>query len=604
MAGSKDEVRAKFNELLNTYNKDLREIKKQIRKTSILRIAIFLITVLGIYIASTFGWLYLILTTVIGFGGFIFLVYKHSKYFKTRTWLENLIQINQTELSLLDRNTKGLDTGSEFNIPDHSFSGDLDIFGNRSLFQLINRCATNSGKESLANTLNKPVKNITRLLERQKTIAELSRKITWRQHFQAVGMLSEEPEDATVELISWATSSSFSFDRLIYKILLWLNPIIGLAIVFSISFNMLGFGSFILFLGLPFFIIGTKLTIINKEHGQLGRKGKLLGKYAELFNLVESEKLNSTLMINAQKDLSTGSNSAKKAIQQLSKISASFDYRLNFLVGIVLNIFFLWDIRQSIRLEKWKVKNGEMLSGWFDTLSDVDEMNSIAGFAYAHPNAVFPSISSEPFTLIAREVKHPFIPDEESVGNIIEFTGWKQFQVITGANMAGKSTYLRTVGVNLLLAMAGAPVLAEKFKFTPVNLFTGIKTSDSLQDGESYFFAELKRLKSLIDLLEEGNQIFIILDEILRGTNSHDKQKGSKALISQLIRLGASGMIATHDLSLGELKKSFSENIENKRFEVEIENAELVFDYKLKEGVSQNLNASFLMEKMGIVLEE
>jgi DNA mismatch repair ATPase MutS len=237
-------------------------------------------------------------------------------------------------------------------------------------------------------------------------------------------------------------------------------------------------------------------------------------------------------------------------------------------------------------------------------LADVDELNSLAGFAYAHQEATFPELSAAPFTLIAKDAKHPFIPPEKSVGNIINFTHWKEFQVITGANMAGKSTYLRTVGVNFLLAMTGAPVLAEKFIFTPVDLFTGIKTSDSLQDGESYFFAELKRLQFMIELLKQGKKMFVILDEILRGTNSQDKQKGSKALISQLISLGASGMIATHDLSLGELKKNFTENIENKRFEVEIENDELVFDYKLKDGVSQNLNASFLMEKMGIAFED
>lgn len=169
--------------------------------------------------------------------------------------------------------------------------------------------------------------------------------------------------------------------------------------------------------------------------------------------------------------------------------------------------------------------------------------------------------------------------------------------------MAGKSTYLRTVGVNMVLAMTGGPVLADRFTIKPVDLFTGIKTSDSLQDGESYFFAELKRLEMLIRQLESGDPVFIILDEILRGTNSADKQKGSKALISQLVKLGASGMIATHDLTLGELAAVFPENVANKRFEVEIEANELVFDYKLKEGISKNLNASFLMKKMGITMD-
>jgi DNA mismatch repair ATPase MutS len=180
--------------------------------------------------------------------------------------------------------------------------------------------------------------------------------------------------------------------------------------------------------------------------------------------------------------------------------------------------------------------------------------------------------------------------------------GFGQFRIITGANMAGKSTYLRTVGINLVLAMTGSPVLANSFVFSPVDVFTGIKTSDSLQAGESYFFAELKRLKEIIVQLEKGKTLFVILDEILRGTNSADKQKGSKALIRQLIQMKASGLIATHDLALGELADFFPENIKNQRFEVEIENNELKFDYLLKEGISQNLNATSLMKKMGITL--
>jgi DNA mismatch repair ATPase MutS len=256
-----------------------------------------------------------------------------------------------------------------------------------------------------------------------------------------------------------------------------------------------------------------------------------------------------------------------------------------------------------IRLEKWKSRNDRKLEKWFDSLYAVDELNSFAGFAFNHPEVVYPVFSEKDFKLEASGMKHPFIDRRTCVGNDSHIKGWKDFQVITGANMAGKSTYLRTVGINLVLAMTGGPVLAKSFVFKPVDLFTSITTSDSLQDGESYFFAELKRLKQMIDLLENGNKMFIILDEILRGTNSADKRKGSKSLISQLVRLGASGFIATHDLALGELKKEFPEHVENKRFEVEIINDELYFDYKLKEGISQNLNATFLMKKMGITVE-
>jgi DNA mismatch repair ATPase MutS len=304
-----------------------------------------------------------------------------------------------------------------------------------------------------------------------------------------------------------------------------------------------------------------------------------------------------------QGNLSGNTQSATESVRKLSKISAAFDYRLNLLMGIILNIFLLWDLLQLIRLERWKYRHSQELEIWFQALYQIDELNSFAGFAFNHPESVYPDFSIQDFEIHAANAKHPFIERSKSVGNPIIINGMKDFQVITGANMAGKSTYLRTVGVNLLLGMTGAPVLADSFRFKPTPVFTSIRTSDSLQDGESYFFAELKRLKQLIDLLETDTQMFIILDEILRGTNSADKRKGSKSLIRQLLKLGASGMIATHDLALGELAEDFPNNIQNKRFEVEIVNGDLHFDYKLKDGISRNLNATFLMKKMGITVD-
>jgi DNA mismatch repair ATPase MutS len=297
-----------------------------------------------------------------------------------------------------------------------------------------------------------------------------------------------------------------------------------------------------------------------------------------------------------------GEQSAHKSVKSLSEITKSMDYRLNMVVGILLNIFFLWDIKQAIKIERWKNSNASFMENWFNQLSAIDELQSFAGFAFNFPNSTFPTFKTGDFEVKASNVTHPFIAQNSCIGNDINYEGWKQFQIITGANMAGKSTYLRTVGINMILAMTGAPVLADSFVIVPVNIFTGIKTTDSLQDGESYFFAELKRLKELIDKLESGQKLFVILDEVLRGTNSADKQKGSMALITQLIRLSASGMIATHDLALGGLINEFPKNITNKRFEVEISNNQLVFDYKLKEGISQNLNATFLMNKMGITV--
>jgi DNA mismatch repair ATPase MutS len=352
----------------------------------------------------------------------------------------------------------------------------------------------------------------------------------------------------------------------------------------------------------PFSILTPQSAAIERIYGLLGGKTQRLQQYARLFEKLEKETFQSEMIQQAVQTLTQGNRSAYAAVKKLSAITKVFDFRLNLLTGIFLNIFFLWDILQSIRVERWKKQHSAQLQGWLDALGQVDMLCSLAGFAFQHPEAVFPKPVKQEFIWNGQNLKHPFIPEKECVGNPVNITGEGKFLIITGANMAGKSTYLRTTGINLLLAMTGAPVLAKSLTFTPIQLFTGIKTSDSLQDGESYFFAELKRLKEIIVRLEKGEHLFIILDEILRGTNSKDKQKGSKALLRQLIRLKASGMIATHDLALGELAAEFPQNITNKRFEVEIKNNQLQFDYRLKDGIAENLNATFLMKKMGITL--
>lgn len=602
MSKSKESVKDFFEKRLQGFSEQLLITKSAIKRLSTIRVIIFLSTVLGIYFATSLGWVLVITVAVLGFGIFIFLVIKQSKLLKNTARLEALVAVNETELALLARKGEDKNDGKKHLSEHHPFAADLDVFGKKSLFQLIARSATCQGEEKLAETLNSLLKNRELLLKRQQAINELAGKPEWRQEFEAIGKLSSETTPSTNSLVSWAGEKDSFFNKPVYHFLLFLNPIIGFGVVFLILFFGFNFSLFLLFLLLPFSIFVPKLKLINSQHGLLSRKTELLNKYASLFSLFEKEEFTSEIIQNNKHLLAGNQNSASEAVQNLSKISAKFDYRLNFLVGIFLNIFFLWDIIQSIRLEKWKSQHGVFLKKWFESLAEIDELSSFAGFAFAHPEAIFPKISETDFELIATNMKHPFLESEKCVGNGISIEGLGQFRIITGANMAGKSTYLRTVGINLVLAMTGSPVLADSFVFTPVDLFTGIKTSDSLQDGESYFFAELKRLKEIITHLEKGETLFVILDEILRGTNSADKQKGSKALIRQLLNLKASGLIATHDLALGELAALFPKNVQNQRFEVEIENNELKFDYLLKEGVSQNLNATFLMKKMGITL--
>ncbi len=590
-----------FESKKQQYSSSLKKVKKQIKKISIARIFVFLITVIGIYLAVANGYQTIAIILLLGFVLFVYLVRVHIGLEKKRVWYETLIKINKDELRLLVGDTQEMDSGSDFLSTTHPYNQDLDVFGRKSLFQLINRTTTFAGRKLLATRLNSLITNIPLLISRQKSISELTNKPNWRQNFQASGKIFEENENDQENLLKWAKNQNTSFSNIFYGVMLILNPLLGFGILVLMEFDILRISSFLIFLLIPLILVGTKLGVINKIHADVSKKSGLLSKYADLLSMISQENFDSELLTNIQRKI-TGEKSAHMAVKKLSVIMKSMDYRLNMLVGIFLNVFFLWDIKQAIKIEKWKKQYASNLEVWFKQLSIIDEIQSFAGFSYNFNESVYPNFIEGDFKLTASNVKHPFVPKSESIGNKINFDGWKQYQVITGANMAGKSTYLRTVGVNIILALTGAKVLADDFTIKPINLFTGIKTTDSLQDGESYFFAELKRLKELIDRLEDGERLFVILDEVLRGTNSADKQKGSMALISQLISLNSSGMIATHDLALGNLTNEFPDNVINSRFEVEIYNNELVFDYKLKSGISQNLNATFLMKKMGITL--
>ncbi len=590
-----------FTDNYNKNSKLLSEINNKLKKISFYRVILFLVTAIGIYITIANGYPIAALLFSTGIVVFVLMIIKQLRLEKQKKHVEILCKINMDELRLMKGDFSTADPGNEFADTNHYYTDDLDIFGAKSVFQLINRCSTKRGRIKLANRLKEPLHDISQLKKRQDAIAELKDIPDIRQSFQAEGMSFSEKANDIENIISWAGDNTKMFDTIFYRVFLILNPLLAIAIIVMIYFGLLNFTAFLLFMIIPFALIGTKLAVLNKIHNQVSNKTEILAGYTGLFNIVGKNSFNSELLLQTKKDL-CGDISASKAIYELSGITKSMDYRLNMIVGIFLNLFLLWDIKQAVRAERWKKEYYNKLDTWFGELALVDELQSFAGFAFRFGDAVFPEFSAKTFEINGKNIRHPLIDQSKCIGNEHIVNGWNEFRIITGANMAGKSTYLRTIGVNIVLALTGSVVLADSYTIYPVKVFTGIKTTDSIQDGESYFFAELKRLKELIDHLEEGEKLYIILDEVLRGTNSADKQKGSMALITQLLHLRSSGIIATHDLALGKLAEKFPGNVVNNRFEVEISDNELVFDYKLKEGISQNLNATFLMKKMGITV--
>lgn len=592
-----------YTERLSLTKGQLQQVKKQIFRISMLRLALFVAGVAGIYFFFSQTPL-LIVCICLTFLPLFILVKIHNRFFIRKEWLETQARIIQEELQALSGDYSSFEDGKEYVNPEHPYSFDLDIFGRRSLFQSINRTCTFFGKDRLAKWLQNHLHKKTSIEKRQEMVREISEHTLFREQFRVAGLVHHGQSSDAEKIQAWSQSPAQYLHAGWVKAFIWGVPVINsLLLITSLigwtSFSCLGL-SFGIFLVLSFGII-KRATYIQETYG---KQLKSLNGYARLIALAKAEDWKSAGMLELMERFNLNGQSPVQALQQLSKELDRLDLRNNQFLYVLLEGSIFFQLQEIVRIERWKVRYGQHISEWLETVGELDALCSLGTFAYNHPQYTYPELTEKPFCFLATQMGHPLMPASQCVKNDATIPSRPFFLIITGANMAGKSTYLRTIGVNYLLACIGAPVCCERLKLYPNQLITSLRTSDSLSDNESYFFAELKRLKRIIDLLNQGQQLFIILDEILKGTNSMDKQKGSFDLIRQFMQLKANGIIATHDLLLGSLIKQFPEEIRNYCFEADIKENELTFSYKLREGVAQNMNACFLMKKMGIILQE
>ncbi|MBM6843880.1 MutS family DNA mismatch repair protein [Phocaeicola plebeius] len=592
-----------YTERLSLTKGQLQQVKKQIFRISMLRLTLFIAGVAGIYFFFSQTPL-LIVCICLTFLPLFILVKIHNRFFIRKEWLETQAHIIQEELQALSGDYSSFEDGKEYVNPEHPYSFDLDIFGRRSLFQSINRTCTFFGKVRLAEWLQNHLHEKASIEKRQEMVREISEHTLFREQFRVAGLVHHSQSSDAEKIQAWSQSPAQYLHAGWVKAFIWGVPVINsLLLITSLagwtSFSWLGL-SFGIFLVLSFGII-KRATYIQETYG---KQLKSLNGYARLIALAKAEDWKSAGMQELMERFNLNGQSPIQALQQLSKELDRLDLRNNQFLYVLLEGSIFFQLQEIVRIERWKVRYGQHISEWLETVGELDTLCSLGTFAYNHPQYTYPELTEKPFCFLATQMGHPLMPASQCVKNDATIPSRPFFLIITGANMAGKSTYLRTIGVNYLLACVGTPVCCEKLKLHPNQLITSLRTSDSLSDNESYFFAELKRLKRIIDLLNQGQQLFIILDEILKGTNSMDKQKGSFDLIRQFMQLKANGIIATHDLLLGNLIKQFPEEIRNYCFEADIKENELTFSYKLREGVAQNMNACFLMKKMGIILQE
>ncbi|MBT0606801.1 MutS-related protein [Aequorivita echinoideorum] len=582
-----------YKNQITIHTEALQKLKKQLAFSSTLRLLVFLVACAAIYFF--FGNVKIIIATILlTVAIFVYLVSKHSSLQQKRDLEKALISQNEIELEVLNRNFHHLPSGEKYTDPQHYYSQDIDLFGRGSFFQYLNRTALESGADRLAAIFTE---NETNSIEKkQKAIQEISALAEWRQRFSAIASLVKT-EVAASEVTDWLQN---------YKnfVPTWIKPvsiifsILSVAIIVANFFNLVsGYavaGWF--FLGLA--ISGKYLKKVNDLASHTSKIQSTFDQFHKLILEIETQDFSSELLSEKKKIVNGTSQKASSILRKFAKNLDALDQRSNMLVGFISNGFLLRDLYQSRNIELWIEAHKQQVFKWFEGITFFDAYNSLGNFVFNHPAYVFPKINLNGPVVNATGAGHPLLNPNTMVENDIRINE-EEFFIITGANMAGKSTFLRTVSLQIVMGNMGLPVCAKKAEYNPIKLITSMRTTDSLTDDESYFFSELKRLKFIVDEIKE-DRYFIILDEILKGTNSTDKAIGSRKFVEKLVGSNSTGIIATHDLSLCEASAELDE-VKNYYFDARIENDELYFDYTFKPGICQNMNASFLLKKMEIV---
>jgi hypothetical protein len=588
---------AYYQSRISTFTKQAGSLQQKEDRLSMGRLICFLLVFLLFIALYRYSHLLAILASVSGIICFGWLVILYNKTEKQKNYVSHLAEINTLEFRSVTGDFSQYADGHEFINRDHPNSYDLDLFGHASVFQFINRTTSMPGAKLLAGWLGFPAE-IKEIRLRQEAVQELNPEIEWRQRFMTLGHFNRQAINNPGELLSWTQSENIfrRVQRLKLTILVLTVLSLFVMIMVIIAWPAALLLVVALINALVYFTHGKKINII---HQQVSKSAGLIQTYAEMISAIEGREFKTEKLKSLQQIFKTDPP-ASESIKILSKLVNRLDTRLNILVSLPLNLFFFWDIHYCLALENWKNRHANEINHWFAVMAEFEVLNSIANMAFNNPDWVMPEIQPGFFTFRAENMGHMLIPRERRISNNLRIEKENSILIVTGSNMSGKSTFLRTCGVNAVVGLAGGPVCATSLTLSHVHIHSSMRISDSLEDNTSSFYAELKRLANIIHYAERDPRVFLLLDEILRGTNSNDRYTGSVALIRQLSDYGTVAIVATHDLKLAEMEKAIPGHIENYHFDVKVEGEELYFDYKLTPGICTSLNASILMKKMGI----
>ncbi len=590
-----------YKERIDDLQKELKKLRQRKSGFGWLRFGSIAAIIIVFYILWSIGVWYVIIVSILLLAVFIRLLFADLKNKAAIEHNTHLININNDELKFLEGNYQVFPQGNEHIPADHLYANDLDIFGANSIFQYINRTTSEMGSRQLATYLQTPAAAAT-ILQRQNALRELAKKIEWMQDLQAKGKEKKITFITKRRLENWIAEPPVFSKFKPWKWLRYFLPAIIISVVTLYIFDEVS-SSIFYFSLLLFAAIAYQINkYVAPVHETLSKMADEIDIFSVSIGHIENATFESPLLKQLQSALFHQNKNVSQDIARLHKLLDRLDLRYNLVLSLPLNILLLWNLQQMLDLEKWKSEQQKNIEKWFDTLGHIEALCSLGILHFNEPSWAFPEVIDDYFFIEGKEIGHPLIAKNKRVSNYIEIKHDGELMLVTGSNMAGKSTYLRSVGVNVILAMAGAPVCATYLKVSHVQVISSMRITDNLAESTSTFYAELKKLKTIIEKVNAGEKVFILLDEILRGTNSLDRHTGSVALIKQLIKHHAAAIIATHDLELAKIKDEFPGNIINYHFDVQVSNDELYFDYKLKPGVCNSLNASILMKKIGIEL--
>ncbi|QOR35997.1 DNA mismatch repair protein [Clostridium sp. 'deep sea'] len=589
----------KYKKRIEKYETLLKKLNQNISLLSRLRLLTIIALIATAAITTEYKMYDIAWLTTAGFIlVFAFFVFRHKKLRDSHKYLTNLNEISKQSIMRINGEwTSFKNNGEGYLNEEHNYSYDLDLFGVGSLFQLINTANTYIGKAKLASMLTKYNFNKETIIKKQQAIKELASKKWWRQRLQVEGKMFTEENVDTDYLTNWANSKQSLYTKPSVIITLKTLPIVTAVTLVLAYFSICP--SFIpaILVSLQFVLLIVSITKRNKEFTLIYKYQKSIKAYRHILTQIDKCKFKSSYLKELKAKLSNNKNiSAPNQLKKLERLVTRIGNRNNQ-AFFPINGLTLWDYQCLIQLEKFKSESGSMLKDWLVTIGEIEALCSFANIAYEFPQWQFPEITDQDSVIEAKNIAHPLLTNKQ-VANDITMQSPNAILLITGSNMSGKSTFLRTIGINLVLAYAGAPVCASYLKCSVFNINTCMRISDNLNKGLSSFYAELLRIKEIVEETKKDKQVFFLLDEIFKGTNSYDRHIGAKRLIKKLKESGAVGLVSTHDLELGDLQEN--QVIKNYHFQEYYENDEIKFDYKLKNGISKTRNALQLMKIIGI----